>query len=67
MIAIVRHYERFTITTRWPAWLISAVALAVAWLPLAFVTFVLIGITVTLGAMMLLLLPAALVAAGWRL
>jgi hypothetical protein len=44
----------------WRAWLAGAVALLAAWLVLAFAAFVLVGIAVSVGAALIILLPAVL-------
>lgn len=52
--------------TGWQAWLVGLATAASAWLVLALVVFVLIGAAMTAGAMLLLLLPVALVVALLR-
>lgn len=60
MIVIGKH-EKLIVVTGWRAWLVGAAAAIVAWIAFAFLAFVLIGAAVTLGAMLVLILPAVLV------
>lgn len=64
MIVITRK-GKTTVLTGWRAWLVGALALAVAWLVLAVVAFVIIGIGITIGAILLLAIPAAIVVASF--
>jgi hypothetical protein len=56
MIVISRN-GRTTVVTGWRAWLIGAVAFIVATAALAFVAFVMLGIAITVGAVLLIVLP----------
>lgn len=62
MIVISRN-GRTTVITGWRAWLLGAVAICVAWLMLAVIVFLWIGVAITLGAILLLTVPAVLIAA----
>jgi hypothetical protein len=62
MIVVTRK-EKTIVLTGWRAWLAGAAALIVAWCALAFVAFVVIGITVTLVTAFVILLPAAVIVA----
>jgi len=44
--------------TGWREWLLLAAALAVSWLVLALIAFVMVGFAVTIGVMLLLVVPA---------
>ena len=54
---------RTTVYTGWRAWAFGAGVLIVVWLALALVAFALIGAAITVGLALLLLVPAALIAA----
>lgn len=60
---VIRRNGRTVAITGWRAWLVGAVAVFVAWLLLAIVAFVWIGLAVTVSLLVLLALPALLVAA----
>jgi hypothetical protein len=59
---VIQTQRRTLVLTGWQAWLAGTALLALAWLVLAFLAFIWIGITVTLAAMLLLILPAMLIA-----
>ena len=44
--------------TGWREWLLLAAALAVFWLLLALIAFVIVGVALTIGVMLLLVVPA---------
>mgnify|MGYP001241434837 CR=1 FL=1 len=62
MVVITRN-EKTIVLTGWRAWLAGAALLIVAWCTLAFIAFVLVGLAVTLGTALVILLPAAIVVA----
>jgi hypothetical protein len=62
MIVISRDGKTVVITG-WRAWLAGAAAVLVAWLLLALVAFVWIGLAVTVGLVVLLAIPALLIVA----
>lgn len=62
MIVITRN-GKTTVLTGWRAWLAGAGALVVAWLVLAMIAFVVVGVAITIGAILLLAIPAAIVVA----
>lgn len=66
MIVISRNGKTVVITG-WRAWLAGAAAVVVAWLLLALVAFVWIGLAVTVGLVVLLAIPALLIVALLRL
>lgn len=63
MIVIHTHH-RTVVLTGWRAWVGAVIAMAIVWLVLAFLAFVLIGLAVTLAAALLLIIPAVLVVAA---
>ncbi len=62
MIVISRNGQT-TIVTGWRAWLLGSAAIGLAWLVLAAIMFIWIGAAVTLAAILLLAIPAVLIAA----
>lgn len=56
---VIQSNERTIVLTGWRAWLCGAAALLVAWVAFAILAFALIGLTATVGAMLILLVPAA--------
>lgn len=62
MIVISRNGQT-TIVTGWRAWLLGSAAIGLAWLVLAAIMFIWIGAAVTLAAVLLLAIPAVLIAA----
>ena len=61
---VIRQREKTVVLTGWRAWLAGIAMVIIAWLLLAFVVFVVIGLTITAFAVLLLIIPAALVAAA---
>ena len=59
MIVVTRN-GRTTVLTGWRAWLVGAVAFVVSFLLLAVVTFFVLGIAITVGAFLLILVPLAI-------
>lgn len=59
MIVIQRN-GKTVVLTGWRAWLVGAIALAVTWAVLALVVTLVVGIGLTLGALMLLAIPAVI-------
>jgi len=53
--------------TGWRAWLAASAVFVLSWILLAVFAFVLIGLTFTAVALFILILPAALLAAGLNL
>ena len=62
-IIISRNGET-RVCTGWRAWLMGAAAFIVAFAVLAMVVFVLLGVAASIGVLLLLLIPAALVMGG---
>lgn len=58
---IIRRNGRTIVLRGWRAWLAGAAALIIAWLLLALFVFIAVGMTITIGAFILLLLPALFV------
>jgi hypothetical protein len=69
MIVIQRH-GKTTVVTGWQAWLLGAAAFAITMVVLAFVFFVLLGIAITVGTLLLIAVPVlvgiALIASAFR-
>jgi hypothetical protein len=59
MIVITRN-GRTTVLTGWRAWLVGAAAFIAASLAFAVIAFVVLGIAVTVGAVLLILVPVAI-------
>ncbi len=66
MIVISRN-GKTTIITGWRAWLLGTIAVVAAWLLLAIIAFVWIGVAMTIGAILLLVMPAILIAVWLQL
>ena len=60
MIVINRNGQP-TVITGWRAWLIGAVAIIAAVLLMAVVVFVMLGVAITVGAVLLIVVPTAIV------
>jgi hypothetical protein len=59
MIVITRN-GRTTVLTGWRAWLVGTVAFVVSFVVLALFTFFVLGIAITVGAILLILVPLAI-------
>jgi hypothetical protein len=59
MIVITRNGQT-TVITGWRAWLIGAVAFLAATAILFAITFVMLGVAVTVGAVLLIVVPIAI-------
>ena len=59
MIVITRNGQT-TVITGWRAWLIGAVAFLAATVILFVITFVVLGVAVTVGAVLLIVVPIAI-------
>jgi hypothetical protein len=62
MIVITRN-GRTTVITGWREWLVRAVVFVAAMLVLAVLVFVMLGLAVTLGAIAMIVIPAAIIVA----
>ena len=60
---VISSNGKTTVITGWRAWLVGSLIVAVAWLAFALVAFVLAGLAVTAGVMLMLLAPAVIVVA----
>ena len=60
MIVITRN-GKTTVYKGWQAWPLAGAAIMVAWLLFAMIAFVFVGVAITVGIAMLLLVPALLV------
>lgn len=58
---VITHNGRTTVYRGWRAWLLGAGAFVMAWLALALLAFVLIGIATTVGVVLLLAVPALII------
>lgn len=58
---VVQTQRRTVVLTGWRAWFAGIALLAVAWIMLAALAFVWIGVAVTIGAILLLIVPAAII------
>ena len=54
---------RTTVVTGWRAWLIGIGGMLIAWLVLAVVAFTLVGVAISVGIALLLLIPAVAIIA----
>lgn len=61
---VIQTQSRTVVLTGWRAWLAGIALLVGAWGILAVLAFVWIGIAVTLAAMLLLIVPAAIIVAA---
>jgi hypothetical protein len=61
---IISRNGQTRVLTGWRAWLIGVAAFVVAFAVLALVVFLLLGVAASIGALLLLLIPAALVMGG---
>jgi uncharacterized membrane protein YgdD (TMEM256/DUF423 family) len=59
MIVITRN-GKTTVITGWRAWLLGAAVFAGTTVVLAFVAFVLLGIAITVGAVLLIVVPVVI-------
>ena len=57
---VIQRNGQTTIITGWRAWLISAAAFVLATLLMALVAFVLLGVAITVGAVLMIVLPVAI-------
>jgi hypothetical protein len=62
MIVITRN-GRTTVITGWREWLVRAFVFVAAMLVLAVLVFVMLGLAVTLGAIAMIVIPAAIIVA----
>ncbi|HVZ05539.1 hypothetical protein [Hyphomicrobium sp.] len=62
MIVITRN-GRTTVITGWREWLLRAIVFVVAILVLGIVFFFMLGLAVTLGAIAMIVIPAAIIVA----
>ncbi len=58
MIVIQRNGQA-TVITGWRAWLVGAVAFIVATLLMAVMVFVMLGVAITVGAVLMIVIPVA--------
>jgi hypothetical protein len=56
---VIQRNGQTTVITGWRAWLIGAAAFLIATLLMALIAFVLPGVAVTVGAMLMIVVPVA--------
>jgi hypothetical protein len=59
-VIVITRNGKTTVLTGWRAWLAGALAFLAAVLLLAFVTFVLLGVAITVGAVLLIVVPVVI-------
>ena len=57
-VIVIRRDGQTTVITGWRAWLAGFASMLVAWFVLALIVFVLVGVAITVGLALLLLIPA---------
>jgi hypothetical protein len=57
---VIQRNGQVSVITGWRAWLLGSVALAGAALLLAAIAFVMVGVAVTLGVVLMIALPVAI-------
>ncbi len=62
MIVIARN-DRMTVISGWRAWVLGAAVLLAAWCALALIVFLLVGVAITVGVVLVLLIPALAIVA----
>lgn len=62
-LIVVERNGRTVVLTGWRAWLAGVGAMLLAWFVLALIIFLLLGAAITIGLVMLLLVPAVAIAA----
>lgn len=60
---VIKRNGKTTVITGWRAWFLSAVLLLGFWFLFAMVLFLFVGATITVGLLLLLLIPALGIAA----
>jgi hypothetical protein len=60
---VIRRNGKTVVYTGWRAWLIGFAALLVAWFVFALIAAVFVGVALSIGVLMLLLVPAVAVVA----
>jgi hypothetical protein len=59
-VIVIQRNGQTTVITGWRAWLLGAVLFVGLTLLMALITFVVLGIAVTLGAVLLIVVPVAI-------
>ena len=57
---VIQRNGQTTVITGWRAWLIGAAAFLLATLLMALVAFVLLGVAITVGAVLMIVVPVAI-------
>jgi hypothetical protein len=56
---VIQRNGQTTVITGWRAWLIGAAAFLIATLLMAVIAFVLLGVAITIGALLMIVVPVA--------
>jgi hypothetical protein len=66
-VIVITRNGRTTVIRGWRAWVLGGTLLLTTWCALALIIFVLVGFAVTVGVVLLLLIPALAIVAlvGW--
>ena len=62
-VIVIRRNGQTTVISGWRAWLVGFGAMLVAWFVLALVVFALLGVAITVGLALLLLIPTIAIVA----
>jgi len=62
-VIVITRNGQTTVVSGWRAWLLGIGTMLLAWLALALLVFALIGVAITIGVALLLLIPALAIVA----
>jgi hypothetical protein len=62
-VIVITRNGKTTVISGWRAWVLGAGVLLGAWCALALIVFLLVGVAITVGVVLLLLIPALAIAA----
>jgi hypothetical protein len=62
-VIVITRNGKTTVISGWRAWVLGAAILLGAWCALALIVFTLVGVAITVGVLLLLLIPALAIAA----
>ncbi len=60
---VITRNGRTAVISGWRAWVLGAAVLLAAWCALALIVFFLVGVAITVGVVLLLLIPASAIVA----
>ena len=60
-VIVITRNGRTVVITGWRAWLMGFAAMLVAWFALAAIVFALVGVAISVGVILLLLIPAIVI------